>query len=541
MVGTRVASVRRKAWAAFDVSEPVPGSPFGAPTALAGLAHAPVPDAMGMDARYASRLPDAHRHVLKLYSALGVFAAFGAGAFALGLGRFAFDSLGMGVVLGVFAALFVLNLHRLGFAGAALPAHARVEEADTWRPSVVMGTVTAALGGLLVQVPAAWLVVRFHPEGMEERREAFVQDFAASIASSFDQRLANVDEALSGFSKGADGEASPVAAPDAVDAPDAAPVSAAPVAGAPPEVAAPYAEARLQAVMAERDAILVEREVTLARDVAAYRARVADLPMAAMRVSVAWNHPVYMLLLTVLAMLWVGAPALLRAYRPASIRAYARERLHDERARIVAHHADGEARAVAALIRWPTFSGRLDHRFEDPPFNTVPLVLGRYMGTVEATTDERTLMAEIPGFAAARAERPEPSAELEALDGAVRIAAGELGSAHARGPRWELVRALLARRAAGDAADERRPAIDAWVLRELATLCRGVPTAVAHEEIVRELATSPIGVSLVSSCGNCGSEASPGDVECAMCAEALVSTLSVGEHRVPLERLAATA
>jgi len=469
---------------------------------------------MGLDSEIVFQLSEGNRYGILVCSALGLVAAVCGGILAFCVGRLGFDSFGAGVLLSVGAAAFLVNLHRLGFVGAAIPAHFAVAEVEAWRPSPVMGFVTAALGGLLAQVPGAWVAVYIYPEEFQERREALVQEFAASIAFTYEQRLAIVEEALIGLSAengGAVGhlQSAGVGAPS---------TSSSISAGTklPPAIDVRASTAKFNMLLQEHSAILMEGEAVLARDVTAFRRQVEELPMAAMRVSVAWNHPILMLFLTVPAMLLVGAPALLRAYRPSPMRAYARARMSDERSQMLAHHIVGEARAVASLVRWPTFSGRIGHRFADPPFNT------------------RLIAPGLEG-------RPLSSERRQAISMAVQLVADGVEAAHGRGPRWQLVRVLLARRAAGGASDPLRASVDTWLIRELRALCSALPVQALEEDMARELSAAPVRVvRLCCTCTSCGTDAAPTDGECSLCSGLLYYTLRLDDLSVPVESVGAT-
>lgn len=431
------------------------------------IGRSPIADLVGVDSRYASRLSKEHRIELILYSALVLLAALIAGFSGATVGWIAYGGLPAAILFGLAIGLIVLNLHRLGFVGATLAIQSGVEAAENWRPSITMGVVTAALGGVAVQIPLAWMLMSINAEELDAQRIAMIEIYTEELATAFASRVERLDASLADLSGFTGDKTSELEL----------------VTGYTDE----FARQRLIVFQTERKSFLVEGENSVFRDRRDYAQQVASLPLVGLRVQTAWTHPFFMFSLTLLAMYLTGAPGFLRHLRPGAMRAYTRERLLDEQSRISADYDAISSLAASALARWPTYSSR----------ETISS-LAVEVGSSGVSADDG----------------------LTLLDLAVARALGAVLSEGSRNLRWSLVRALLVRYAAGGESDPNRGVIEDWTICELLTLREGGSSIFAGE-LATELLDAPLCVSMLYDCSRCGHEAQPYDLKCSMCDGAL--------------------
>ena len=90
----------------------------------------------------------------------------------------------------------------------------------------------------------------------------------------------------------------------------------------------------------------------------------------------AWADPARAAPVALLLVAIAAAPAALRRWRPAPVRAYERERWIDDRTAVDDAFADAQDAIAALLADVPGFGGKLALHFADPPYNTRPLVFG---------------------------------------------------------------------------------------------------------------------------------------------------------------------
>ncbi len=384
----------------------------GTPLTGTRFAGSVVPDLAGLDVRVIDRLEAGPKRALRWLSVATVVAALTSGAAAACIGGLALESEPLAAALGLAMAGFVWNLHRIGTASVGVPLWEDPARIQTWRPGAAPIVVSMILGGLLAQVPAAWIV----PSAAEvvTAREENVARYRAALAAPFDARIAELDARFPPPEEVAPATDAAGSGDEAKRAEEAAP------APAPKGRSAERA-----ALTSERAVLVVERDRAVSTALPVYAAEVAEVPLTAARVEIAWRHPVACAFVSWVVAVLVAWPALLRTLRPGALRRYELERHAEERDVVYATHAASQADAAELLRARPTFGRRaLAVRFADPVFRRKELLLGVHPGTVYTDSDPLRLATRIPGldidrrlaaYEATRADGvPRPGAAAEA-------------------------------------------------------------------------------------------------------------------------------
>lgn len=268
-------------------------------------------------------------------------------------------------------ALFVWNLLRL-ISGFGAPTHREESAVATWRPGRGAFGVLFVLGAVLAQPTLALIMGFADPIDLAAHRATLVAEVERAVATPFDAALAELD------ARGGAGSA------------DAGPSDGG---------SAPVTATTLAWLTERRAALTAARAEALATEVPPIRARIEASPMFATSVALAWGAP-FGPIFTFFHALLVASPALARLAAPRALRQYERVRVRTERAAVAAAWTGSEARVIALLNRWPTFSGVLRPVSTDPPFDDRPLLLGFARGTV-VPTNLAELRAHLPGYDAA--------------------------------------------------------------------------------------------------------------------------------------------
>lgn len=351
----------------------------------------------------------------------GVLSVATAGVAGVALGWLSAGPI-LALPLGAGVAAFVWNLLRLGMSGGAA-VKTGAGAVARWTPGRGAAGVLLVFGAVLAQPALALTVNVVGGPAFEARRSALFARLEEGITRSYTARLGELESAAA--------------------------VSSA-------------LAARLEADRAELDRQQAEE---LAAQRAALAARLGDRPLFASAVAAGWDTPLGPGF-TAAFSIAVAAPALARRLRLRALRQYERERVRRERALVDRAWDRSEARVVALLRPWPTFSGTLRPVSTDPPFDDRPLLLGFAHGTV-VPTDTAELRRHIPGYdEACTSVGRVRAAERDRLHRQLAAAAGE-----SRPARFHRARTLIAlARVVGPI----QPELGATHAREALALARGL-------------------------------------------------------------------
>lgn len=343
---------------------------------------------LGFDARAVADAPVAMhgRLAVLIWAGLSPIALAAAGA---GYAGYLFVS---SLVVAGFAALaasaVVLNFQRCLNAGSGHAWHLEPAAIDRWVPQPLTLLLLLGLGAFFAQPCLLWLSsAEMEPE-LSARRAAQAKEYLEPSRGPLKNELLVMTEELASIAARRGIEQARLEAA-MTEAREAQNMSEAAGDGHEAEVAGREAAIRLEGLRKEAEQIERRRAELEARLVALseqaeQRFGEDEAPGGFLlaRLDVLWSHPVSASLLTLLLSLFNVLPVLLRFVFLATTREYERIRFLGHRDAVAAWWSatrEAQIRLLSALV--DGFTPR-PLRFEDPPFNSRPLILGRERGVV---------------------------------------------------------------------------------------------------------------------------------------------------------------
>lgn len=337
---------------------------------------------IGYDPTHVEPLPVAQRRALA-----GVAAGLWPGTALIGLsaGYGAFltsDSVGLGVVVGLVAPLYLVNLMRVSVAGGGVAPHQSLKTTATWTPRVVPLVMLACLGGFFAQPLILLALESEHDPMIRELQTALTEMHEQAVAFPARAALSEAKRALEASTRRqtelkqrlerATGE---LVRLEREGGRDGAEVERRVVTAAAQEDATALRAVERQVDDSERAVARWSLEEARVRtdDVAPYAAHLERSHFLLRRIQLTWASPLRPVALTALMVVlmvlpWVISATLARAAH----RAYERRRWASTRALIETAYQRARTEEEAALRRWPTFTSLRGELYADAPYNTRP-------------------------------------------------------------------------------------------------------------------------------------------------------------------------